>query len=281
MEGLRKLERIGKGTFGEVFKAVDGEEQKVVAVKVIDGLTQDIDEIHREIRLLGRCQHHPNIVKYRRTVVDRNRLWIVMDYCELGSVRQLVESLGPVPEKAAVFIGKEVLQALAFLHDSSIVHGDIKSANVLLTGDGQVKLGDFGVSHGLGTTNEVRLAGSPYWMAPEVIKQSRFDAKADIWSFGVTMFELLTGNPPLWRLDPSRAMKTIVKSMPPRLEASAVGREVKEVVNACLHDDPDRRPSARDLLKAKVFRNARQSALADLIKQYLASIEHHLDTQYQ
>lgn len=238
MDGLKRVERIGSGTFGDVYKAID--DGAIVAVKIIDGANQDIDEIQQEIRLLSRCQH-PNIIRYKRTIVDRNRLWIVMDFCEMGSMRDILETMKRLPEKAVAFIGREVLQALAYLHDQGIIHRDIKSANILLTADGQVRLGDFGVS---GTTDQsTRIAGSPYWMAPEVIRKSRFDAKADIWSFGVTMFELLTGNPPLWQLEPGRAMRAIAKTMPPRLDAVAgVSKEMRDLVHACLHDDPDKVP---------------------------------------
>lgn len=87
--GVKRLERIGRGTFAEVFKATD--ETGFVAVKVIpiDGLINDIDEIQEEIRLLSRCEH-PNIIKYHRTLIDKNKLMIVMDYCELGSLRDII-----------------------------------------------------------------------------------------------------------------------------------------------------------------------------------------------
>lgn len=147
--------------------------------------------------------------------------------------------MGPIPERAATFIGREVLNALNYLHEQSIVHRDVKGANILLSSDGQVRLGDFGVSAQTGP-GPLKLAGSPYWMPPEVIRRSRFDAKADIWSFGITMFELLTGNPPLWQLDPGKAMRTIAKSMPPRLELNTINKDLRDLVNSCLHDDPDR-----------------------------------------
>jgi serine/threonine-protein kinase 24/25/MST4 len=83
------MERIGRGTFAEVYRAT--EDSGLVAVKIIplDGLGSDIEEIQQEIRLLSRCDH-PNIIKYKRTIVDKNRLWIVMDYCELGSIRNII-----------------------------------------------------------------------------------------------------------------------------------------------------------------------------------------------
>jgi serine/threonine protein kinase len=146
--------------------------------------------------------------------------------------------MGSIPEKAAAFIGREVLSALSYLHENSIVHRDIKAANILLTSEGGVRLGDFGVSGQAGPG--IKFAGSPYWMAPEVIRKTRFDAKADIWSFGITMFELLSGNPPMWQLEPNKAMRTIAKSMPPRLEMKTVSKEMRDLVNSCLHDDPDK-----------------------------------------
>lgn len=131
------------------------------------------------------------------------------------------------------------MQAISYLHDSGIIHRDIKAANIMLCKDGSVKLGDFGVSVQSNKEIEERpFAGSPFWMAPEVAKRLKFDEKADIWSFGVTMIEVLYGRPPLWQLDPARAVRTIAKAMPPRLEGD-FSKDLKDFVNSCLHDDPE------------------------------------------
>ena len=144
-----------------------------------------------------------------------------------------------------MLIAKQVLTAIAFIHDHNIVHRDIKAANVLIAKDGTIKLGDFGVCIRAAASSgdqKERLAGSPYWMAPEVIRREplRDRKPQDIWSFGIFMFELLTGNPPLHQVDPARAMRTIAKSMPPRMESTVVGKDVCDFVNSCLHDDPDK-----------------------------------------
>ena len=136
-------------------------------------------------------------------------------------------------------VAKDVLSALTYLHENGIVHRDIKAANILLEDSGRIRIGDFGVS-GLLTEGAKGLVGSPYWMAPEVILNGTGDAKSDIWSFAVTIIELLRGHPPLWQLGPSKAMQAIPRSMPPRLEADECSPELANIVHACLHDDPSK-----------------------------------------
>lgn len=120
----------------------------------------------------------PYIIRYHQSLLSNTTLCIVMDYCEIGSLRRVLDRLGPLPERLVLPIAKQMLKALAYLHRNGILHRDVKAANVMLTDDGVVKLGDFGVaSHMINSCKRHSFVGSPYWMAPEVIKRCDYDFK--------------------------------------------------------------------------------------------------------
>jgi serine/threonine protein kinase len=260
IEQYVKLERIGRGSFGQVFKCREQASQRIVAAKIIDLDAEydvDVDGIRREVHLLSQCKSH-YIVHYEQSLVKGSKLWIIMEYCAGGSLRQLLEVMGPQSEQRVLGIARMLLEALAHLHDEqNVVHRDIKCANIFLIDRGHLRLGDFGVAlqdlSVTGTSSNM-LVGSPYWMAPEIIRKTTRNFKpADIWSLGITLMELMLGNPPLAHLPPTKVMAMIPQTMPPRLDPAKYPM-LSGVVNACLHDDPAVRPTAKSLLKHKSFR---------------------------
>lgn len=150
---------------------------------------------------------------------------------------------GKIEEKYIVLIVREVLVALSYLHRQGIIHRDIKAANVLLTQAGKILLCDFGVAAHLQIASNKRstFIGTPLWMAPEVIMDGKsYDTKADIWSLGVTLYEIATGNPPYFGMEPLRACALIPNRAPARFDASEgnFSLVMKEFLALCLQTDP-------------------------------------------
>ncbi|XP_076234683.1 myosin-IIIb isoform X2 [Calliopsis andreniformis] len=259
-------ELIGEGTYGEVYSAQCNETDTKVAIKILENVADNIEEIEEEYLVLRDLSLHPNIpqfhglfLKRAKPAQEEDQLWFVMELCTGGSVTDLVQGLKKkgkrLTDDQIAYILKETVEALIYLHSNHCMHRDVKGHNILLTEEAHVKLVDFGVSSHLAATlaRKNTSVGTPYWMAPEVIAceqqlDSSYDSRCDVWSVGITAIELAEGDPPLSELHPMRALFQIPRNPPPALKNPDIhSPELVDFITECLVKDLEHRPFASEL----------------------------------
>ncbi|XP_036286382.1 mitogen-activated protein kinase kinase kinase kinase 2 isoform X2 [Pipistrellus kuhlii] len=251
------LQRVGSGTYGDVYKARDTATSELAAVKIVKlDPGDDISSLQQEITILREC-HHPNVVAYIGSYLRNDRLWICMEFCGGGSLQEIYHATGPLEERQIAYVCREALKGLHHLHSQGKIHRDIKGANLLLTLQGDVKLADFGVSGELTASVAKRRSfiGTPYWMAPEVAAVERkggYNELCDVWALGITAIELGELQPPLFHLHPMRALMLMSKSsfQPPKLrDKTRWTQNFHHFLKLALTKNPKKRPTAEKLLQ--------------------------------
>lgn len=251
----RLVELLGRGATGEVWRGVDRRTDETVAAKVLrhEHVEDEalVDRFLRERSILTRLRH-PNVVAVRDLVVEGDRLAIVMEHVDGGSLRDVLRTDGPMRPGLALGVTAAVLDGLAAAHGRGVLHRDVKPDNVLLSGrwrklgPGAVKVSDFGISQILADRagSTTGLVGTPEYMAPEQLVTGAGDPPADVYAAGILLYELLAGRTPFAGAGTGYTIAhRHVTSEPPRIP---VPDRVWDVLVALLDKNPTARPAAQE-----------------------------------
>ena len=241
----------------------------------------ELQKVQQEIKLMQRFSH-PCIVKYVQSFIEDSRIIIIMENCAGGDLEQLIRSHSKqsshFPESCIVDWTLQIVSALAHIHSLKIIHRDIKPSNIFVTLDGKLKLGDFGISKALSSTNDVAMTqiGTTLFMSPEVCNNLPYTNKCDIWAVGCVLYELATFRKPFVANSfLALAMKIIDEDPEPLAEPYS--EKLAGIVRLMLSKDPKARPSCSQIFSMLGLKDlyliARQKTDSALFKARFENID--------
>ena len=251
---------LGSGSTGDVFLALHTPTNLYCAIKIIkieDGKLETKEYIMREIKMMSKFDH-AFIVKLYNYFIEHKcgftYVYIVMEYCERGSLFEIINQYGRLSERMVSTLFIETLFGLLEIHRNNIIHRDLKLENILIDSHGHFRISDFGFSRELPPDSNINIltyCGSPAYVAPEVIKKEKYSTSADIWSFGVILYTVLYGRFPFDSESITELMKDIV-TCEPRF-TNEVSEVANDLLRKMLEKDPSKRITINEILKHKFF----------------------------
>ncbi|KAH9509460.1 Mitogen-activated protein kinase kinase kinase 5 [Bulinus truncatus] len=272
---IHKVRLIGSGSFGKVYLAKDAQ-GKLLALKEMTMFAADreiiMESFRSEFKIMSKVEH-PRIVSFYGFNEADNILSIYMEYVPMGSLEDYIDSGKKVSEEQARLFTRQILEGVNYLHENKIIHRDINGNHVLIEDEHSVKVGGSGVSKVirpdpdanslLQEKHEIGCVSTMHWMAPELIKylmgsEGAYDSKADIWSVGCTVVQMITGRPPFKDLSKHQHLYRLVKMKPGeypdfQLPQGLRSVDLENFLRKTMENDPLIRPSAEDLLKDDDF----------------------------
>ena len=237
---------IGKGAFSKIYAGYTLFSNKNVAIKKIksEKYKKKSKLLDREIKIM-KSLCHPNIIKLFDVIRDKNEIFIIMELCSNGDFSKFLNNR-PLKEKHAHRFLHQITDGLKYLHENKIVHRDLKPQNILLTDNYVLKISDFGLAKIFNDNMSETICGSPLYMAPEILTYKRYDSKADLWSVGIILFEMLSGKTP-YNSKSIYQLVTDIQNVPIKLpEFVSISPECLELINLLLQVDPACRISWED-----------------------------------
>ena len=233
------IAELGKGSMGTVYKAVDPLLERAVAIKTVSIAADDPDMSEYEARFYQEAKavgglNHRNIVTVYDVAKSGNLPYLAMELLDGHELGSLMSKGNPLPVAHALDIAAQVADGLAYAHEHGVVHRDIKPANIMVMQDGLVKIADFGIARmrsrsAAPNVENAPALGSPRYMSPEQVLRKRAEARSDIFSLGVVLYETLTGSPPFTGADLNAILFQIVNMVPPA--PSTVNPDMPEMVD--------------------------------------------------
>ena len=243
-ERYELLNIIGEGGMGKVYRAYDNLLKREIAIKILELEEKSMVDVLKREALITANLTHPFIVSLFDVGEIRRKPFIAMEFVEGKSLKEVMMTK-IFEEEEIIKIALDLLSALSYAHSKGVIHRDIKPSNILITSSGHPKLADFGIAKAfhLPWQFDLEIIGSPSYMAPEVIEGSKYDHRADLFSMGVVLYEMLCGKHPFRKRTFSETIKAIKKEVP--VPPSFIRKEIMKgwdfVISKAIAKNPDER----------------------------------------